>query len=327
MLKVAICGAGGLGRSHAMNFAQVPDAKVTLIFDVIPEAAQALAEKVGARPTANEADLWADDIDAVVITTPTAFHADYAIKAARAGKHVFCEKPMCREMAQGEEMLQAVADSGVTFMVGQVVRFFPPYARAHDLIQSGAIGDVGVAHTSRVSTMPGGAGGWFRDFRLSGGVTLDMTVHDFDWLLWTFGPAKRVYAVGAPGRMPALDYGLTTIRFESGVIAHCEGSWADLGRFRTSFDIAGSGGLLRHDSEQMATLTVQRRGAEKGLPDVQVPQSPAPRSPYLIEDEHFVHCALAGEQPAITGEEALAAVEVALAAIESIEAGGRVIEL
>lgn len=327
MLKVAICGAGGLGRNHATNFASIPDVEVAVVFDVVADAAAALAADVGARPTTDEADLWADEIDAVVITTPTPFHADYTIKAARAGKHIFCEKPMCRWRDQGEEMLAAVEEAGVTFMVGHVLRFFPEYIRARELIQSGAIGTVGVARTSRINTLPGGPRSWFCNYEMSGGVTLDMTIHDFDWLLWTFGPAQRVYSVGVPDRMPTLDYGLTTIRFQNGVIAHAEGSWADLGQFRTSFDIAGSNGLLRHDSTQMATLTVQRRGVEEGVAAVQVPESPAAKSPYLLEDEHFVECVRTGAQPAISGAEALAAVELALAALRSNEAGGKVVEL
>ncbi len=327
MLTVAICGAGGLGRNHAENYAAMPDVTVALVFDVVADAAAALADDVGARPTTDEADLWADDIDAVVIATPTPFHADYTIKAARAGKHIFCEKPMCRTMEQGEAMLEAVAAAGVTFMVGHVLRFFPEYIRARELIRSGAIGTVGVARTSRINTLPGGPDSWFCNYELSGGVTLDMTIHDFDWLLWTLGPARRVYSVGVPERMPPLDYGLTTIRFESGAIAHCEGSWADLGQFRTSFDIAGSDGLIRHDSTQMATLQTQIRGGAEGLAAVQVPESPAAKSPYMLEDEHFAACVAEGRQPAISGEEALAAVEVALAALASNEAGGKVVEL
>ncbi|MGI5818054.1 MAG: Gfo/Idh/MocA family protein [Armatimonadota bacterium] len=327
MLKVAICGAGGLGTRHAENFRAIPETEVTLVYDVVEDAAAELAGKVGARVASEEAEVFGDDVDVLVVATPTPVHAYYTVKAAEAGKHVFCEKPMCRTVEQGEEMLEAVRDAGITFMVGHVVRFFPQYARANALIAAGEIGEVGVARTSRINTMPTGRDRWFQDYALSGGVTLDMTIHDFDWLLWTFGPAERVYSVGAPQKMPLLDYGLTTIRFESGAIAHAEGSWADTGAFRTSFDVAGSDGLLRHDSTQMSTLTIQRRATEEGRAGVQVPSSPAVRSPYMIEDEHFVQCIISGEEPAITGDEALDAVELALAAMKSNESAGEVVEL
>lgn len=327
MLSVAICGAGGLGTRHAENFRAIPETEVTLVYDVVEDAAAALAEKVGARVASEEGELFGDDVDILVVTTPTPFHSYYTVRAAEAGRHVFCEKPMCRTLEQGEEMLEAVHASGITFMVGHVLRWFPQYARAHALITAGEIGTVGVARTSRINTMPTGRDNWFQDYALSGGVTLDMTIHDFDWLLWTFGPVERVYSLGAQQHIPLLDYGLTTIRFESGAIAHAEGSWADTGAFRTSFDIAGSGGLLRHDSTQMSTLTIQRRAGEEGRAAVQVPSSPAVKSPYMLEDEHFVQCVITGEEPAVTADEALDAVELALAVLRSNEAAGEVIEL
>jgi UDP-N-acetylglucosamine 3-dehydrogenase len=327
MLRVAICGAGGLGSSHADNFQQIPETEVTLVYDVVGGAASALAEAVGAEATTRESDLYADEIDVVCVTTPTPFHSQYAVAAAEAGKHVFCEKPLARTAEQGRQALEAVEKAGVTMMVGHVLRFFPEYVRARELVHSGAVGEVGMVRTTRINTLPGSEHGWFANYEMSGGVTLDMVIHDLDWLLWTFGPAERVYAVGVPDHMPPLDYSLTTIRFESGVIAHVEGSWADLGIFRTDFEIAGSGGLIKHDSTQMATLTMQTRGAQEGLAEVQVPESPAYKSPYLLEDEHFVRCLLEGEQPEITPQDAQASLELALAACESIEAGGKVVEL
>ncbi len=326
MLKVAICGAGGLGASHADNFQHIPETEVALVYDVIEEAADALAETVGAAATTDETKLYADDIDLICVTTPTPFHAQYVIEAAEAGKHILCEKPMARTVEQGRKVLEAVEKAGVTMMVGHVVRFFPEYAAARDLVQSGAIGEVGMVRTTRINTLPGPEGSWFHNYEMSGGVTFDMVIHDFDWLLWTFGPAERVYAVGVPDHMPPLDYSLTTIRFESGAIAHAEGSWADLGLFRTEFEIAGSGGLIKHDSTGMATLTVQKREQQAGLAAVQVPESPG-KSPYLIEDEHLVQCILEGKQPDITPQDAQDAVALAAAACESIEAGGKVVNL
>lgn len=327
MLKVAITGAGGLGSRHAANFAQIPDTEVALVHDVDLARARDLAYRHGAAATTDAKALVGDDIDVVVVATPTPVHADYVIMGAQAGKHVFTEKPMARTMEQGRAMLDAVAAAGVKFMVGHVVRWFPAYAQAHAIIRSGGIGEVAVARTARINSHPSGTNGWFEDYSQSGGVTLDMTIHDLDWLLWTFGPAERVYAVGCPERMPLLDYGLVTIRFTNGVIGHAEGSWADLGAFRTNFDIAGSGGLLRHDSTGNATLTVQKRAAAEARQGTQVPQSPGHVSPYLLEDQHFVDCILNDAQPMVTGAEALAALELGLAALQSIEAGGEVVEL
>lgn len=327
MLRVAITGAGGLGARHADNYANIPDTRVALIHDTDEDRARALAERVGAEATSDAGALVGDDVDVVVVCTPTPAHSDYVIMAAQAGKHVFTEKPMARTMEEGRAMLAAVAETGVTFMVGHVVRWFPPYANARAMIQSGDIGEVAVVRVSRINSQPTGVDGWFADYAQSGGVLLDMAIHDIDWLLWTFGPAERVYGVGCPDRMPLLDYALVTIRFRSGVIAHVEGSWADLGQFRTSFDIAGSGGLLRYDSRDNATLTVQKREAASGPVGTQGSRTLGPVSPLLLEDRHFVECILTGSDPMVSGEDALAAIEVALAGLESIVSGGEVVEL
>lgn len=327
MLRVAITGAGGLGARHADNFANIPDTRVTLIHDCDEARARDLADRVGADATTDDAALVGDDIDMVVVCTPTPSHADYVIMAAQAGKHVFTEKPMARTMEQGRAMLDAVAEADMTFMVGHVVRWFPQYANARASIQSGEIGEVAVARTSRVSRQPTGADGWFADYAQSGGVLLDMAIHDIDWLLWTLGPAERVYGVGCPDLMPLLDYALVTIRFRSGAIAHVEGSWADLGQFRTSFDIAGSGGLLRYDSTDNNTLVIQKRETDDGPVGTQGSRSLGLASPHLLEDRHFVECILTGAEPMVSGEEALAATEVALAGLQSIVSGGEVVEL
>ena len=138
MLTVAICGAGGLGRNHAENYAAIPGAEVALVFDVVAEAAAALAEDIGARATTDEADLWADGIDAVVITTPTPFHADYTIKAARAGKHLFLEKAMATTLDDARAVRDAVGESGVRSVVSFVLRWNPLFETAKALIADDA---------------------------------------------------------------------------------------------------------------------------------------------------------------------------------------------
>lgn len=321
MLKLALAGAGTLGGDHARNFASIEGCEIAVVYDVVAPSAEALAAEVGAEVAQAEDRLYADDIDVVVITTPTPFHADYCVKAARAGKSIFCEKPLARTLEQGEAILEAVRDAGVTMMVGHVLRWFEPYAKARDLIRRGAVGDVGMVRLTRINTMPGGAGSWFSKYDWSGGVILDMSIHDLDWVLWTLGPVKRVYAQGLYERMPVMDYALMSLRMESGAIVHVEGSWADLGLFRTSFEVAGSGGLIEHDSTRNVTLTVQSREAAADVADVQRPTSPAPKSPYLVEDEHFIHCVQTGATPMVTPEDAFEAMRLGLVCCQSAESG------
>jgi predicted dehydrogenase len=321
MLTIGLAGAGTLGRDHARNFSTMEGCQVKVVFDVVQESAERLANEVGAEVAQDEARLYADDIDIVVVTTPTPHHADYCMKAARAGKHIFCEKPLARTLEQGEAIVEAVRDAGVTMMVGHVLRWFEPYAKARELIQGGAVGEVGMVRLTRINTMPGGVGSWFSNYDWSGGVILDMSIHDLDWVLWALGPVKRVYAKGLYKRMPVMDYALMTLRTTSGAIVHVEGSWADLGMFRTSFEVAGSGGLIEHDSTRTVTLTVQSREAAASVDAVQRPSSPAPKSPYLLEDEHFIECVRSGTTPMVTVEEAFEAMRLGLMCCHSAETG------
>jgi UDP-N-acetylglucosamine 3-dehydrogenase len=326
MVRIALAGAGNLGRDHAYNFASLPGCQVAVVYDVVRPNAERLAQELGAEVADSEDRLYADDIDVVVVTTPTPFHADYCIKAAKAGKHIFCEKPLARTRAQGEAVLEAVRTAGVTMMVGHVLRWFEPYVTVRNLVRQGAIGEVGVIRLSRINTLPGGPGSWFTRYDWSGGVILDMSIHDLDWLLWTFGPVEQVYARSLYHRLPVMDYALINLRLRSGALAHIEGSWADLGLFRTSLEIAGSGGLIEHDSTRTVTLTVQSRSGAAEIAAVQRPSSPAPKSPYLLEDEHFLACVRGQQTSLVTLEEAFEAMCLALACCESAETG-RVVKL
>ncbi len=320
MLSIALVGAGTMGRMHAGNFNRIDGCRVTNVYDEVTEAAEAAAAQLGAEAVTDPEGVLAEDVDIVAIACPTPAHADYCCMAAQAGKQIFCEKPLARSLEQGERIVNAVRETGVCMMVGHVVRFFPEYAAATTEVHSGALGKVGMVRTSRINTLPGGPGSWFRDYEMSGGVTLDMIVHDFDWLLWTFGQATTVCSRSLHQRLPRLDYSLTSVRFAGGAVAHVEGSWADVGTFRTSFEIAGSNGLIEHDSTGNSTLVVQRRASQDGPAATQVPSSPS-RSPYLIEAEAFIDAVTNATPPPVTVEDAFAALELALAACRSAETG------
>jgi predicted dehydrogenase len=321
MLQIALVGASTMGGQHAANFNQIDGCRLAKVYDTRPENAEALADEYGAEAVEDVEEVYADDIDIVAITCPTPFHVEYCTAAAEASKHIFCEKPLARTLEQGRQILDAVSEAGVKTMVGHVVRFFPEYRQARERVKSGDLGDIGMVRVSRINSMPAGAGGWFSDYELSGGVTLDMSIHDLDWLLWTFGPVESVCSRGLYKQMPTMDYALTQIRFQSGAIGHCEGSWADLGAFRTSFEVAGSNGLVRHDSTENVTLTVQKRTQQEGLADVQVPSAPSACSPYLVQDRSFIEAILNDEDPPVSVEDAYEALQLALAACESAETG------
>jgi len=317
MINVAVIGTGGLGSRHAINFAQIAGCRVKRVYDLVTENAENCAEPLGAEVASDFDQCLTDDIDAVVVVTPTDVHAEYCIKAAQAGKHIFCEKPMTRTLDEADQVLETVEAAGVKMMVAHVLRFFPEYQTARQMVQEGQLGDVGMIRMARVNLMPGG---WFGDLQRSGGVILDMIIHDFDWLLWTLGPPERIYAQGLYEQLPVLDYALCTFRFSQGTIAFVEGSWADTTGFRTSFEITGSGGLLAHDSIESATLIAQRRGGD-GNERAYLPMTPTAKSPYQIEEELFIAAIEDDIEPPVTAQDGREAVRLALAVLESAQTG------
>ncbi|OFX13968.1 MAG: dehydrogenase, partial [Armatimonadetes bacterium RBG_16_58_9] len=249
-------------------------------------------------------------------------HLDNIKAAARAGKHVCSEKPLARTIGQAQEAVRVCEEAGVVLFVAHVLRWFPEFKHLRDLVASGAIGDPVIARTSRGGTFPRGSDYWFSDMKASGGVVHDLIVHDFDWLRWCFGKVKRVYARGLyEKKMRFLDYALVTLRFESGVIAHVEGTWARPSGFVTDVEIAGTEGLLRFSNRESAPLVIERKSSDAQAPAVAVPSSPTAVNPYYLELDHFITCLEQGSVPDVTGQDGLEAVRIAESALRSISSG------
>lgn len=334
-LRVGVVGAGGMGGTHARHWARLPGARVVAIADLQTHKAEALAGKIGSDiktyPTV-EALLADGGVDVVSVCVPTDQHLPVATAVLKAGIHTFCEKPLALSVADCDALIAArnAAPNGALLSVGQVVRFFPEYANAKRQIDNGALGAPASARVRRGGGFPHTDTDWFADPSRSGGIIFDLMVHDLDWLLWCFGPVKRVYARALTERLADktldhLDYALITLRHVNGVISHAEGTWSDPGGFTTSFEIAGDGGLLTHNSRDAAPLTksIRADGTGRGAPGVAVPSSPlAPNDdPYYKEIAAFARSIRAGAPLAVTAEEARSAVAVAAAARLSAKTG------
>jgi UDP-N-acetylglucosamine 3-dehydrogenase len=318
-MRVGLVGAGFMGGVHLNAYAGIPEAEVVGVADARAEAAVAGAEMVGARPYASYEDLIAaEDVEVVDVCLPTAFHRDLAVRAAGEGRHVILEKPIARTIEDAQEILDAFSGDGPRLFVGHVVRFFPEYAGVKEKIDAGDLGTIGVVRTSRRSPFLLGWNDWYADWRVSGGVLLDLVIHDFDFLRWALGEVERVYARGMLGReYNRLDYVLATLRFESGAIAHVEGHWGYPGPFNYSIEVAGSRALLTADSTEQATLELIRETAAPG----EVPDLASGENPYEKELEHFVHCIATGEESIVEGRDAYEALRIGLAATESVLTG------
>ena len=328
MKRVGIVGAGLIGNWHASRWKQLP-VELAGYYDRIADRAEATAQEYGGRAFAS-LDEFLEAVDVVDVCTPTYEHKEPVLAAAQAGKDIVCEKPLARHVADAEAMIAACRSAGVRLFVAQVVRFFPEFVQAKAVLDGGALGKPGVVRTIRGGNYPRPET-WYGDFERSGGVILDLAIHDIDYLRWCFGDVQRVFARGLSfAGIKATDHALITLRFANGVIGHVEGSWAfPAGIFRTFLEVAGDQGLLHFDSLETSPLTVslhQDAAAAEGA--ITIPGSPlAPADDaYYRELEHFLHCLDSGEDFRVSPQDALEALRVALAAIES-ERSGRPVEL
>ena len=315
-MRIGLVGAGFMGGVHLDAYADMPDVEVVGVADARRESAGAGAELAGARPYASYEDLVAaEDVEVVDICLPTAFHKDLALRAAREGRHVILEKPIARTIEDAREILGAFSGGGPRLFVGHVVRFFPEYVGIKEKIDAGELGTIGVVRTSRRSPFLTGWNDWYADWRQSGGVLVDLLIHDFDFLRWALGEVERVYARGILGReYNRLDYALATLRFENGAIAHVEGHWGYPGPFNYAIEVAGSRALLTADSTEPATLELI--GGQAEAPDL------APgTSAYEVQLAHFIRCISTGEEPIVRARDAFEALRISLAATESVMKG------
>jgi predicted dehydrogenase len=315
-VRIGLVGAGFMGGVHLNAYANIPEAEVVGVADVGSESAVAGAKLARARSYASYDELVAaEDVEVVDICLPTAFHRELALRAAAEGRHVILEKPIARTIEDARQILDAFSGEGPRLFVGHVVRFFPEYVGIKEKIDAGELGTIGVVRTSRRSPFLMGWNDWYADWRISGGVLVDLLIHDFDFLRWALGDVERIYARGVLGReYNRLDYALVTLRFQGGAIAHIEGHWGYPGPFNYSIEVAGSRALLTADSTEPATLEL--RGGQAGVPDLA-----SGKSPYEIELAHFIRCLVTGEEPVVKPSDAYEALRISLAATESVVEG------
>lgn len=323
MKRIGILGTGAIARWHARCWQRMPGVELTSHFDVVVDAAEGFARDYGGQAYTN-LDAFLDSVDLVDICTPGTIHKENVLACAAAGKPMVCEKPLARHVRDCQEMIEACEAAGVALFVAHVVRFFPQYAGAKAAIDRGEIGTPGVIRTVRNGTFPGGSRNtYYGDFAQSGGVILDVAIHDIDYQRWVCGEVERVFARGLTfAGVPECDHTLITLRFQSGAVGHIESSWAHPpGQFRTRLEIAGDGGLIEWDSTDRQAMSIALRG-EDGQVTRQSASPTAPDDdPYYRELAHFVDHVENGTPLRVTPHDALMAVKVSLAAIESVRTG------
>lgn len=312
-----------MGTLHAAGWKATP-AALAGVYSLDAGMVQAVIGQHGGRAYPS-LDALIADVDVVDICAPTHVHHEIALKAAAAGKHVVCEKPLARTVSQAEEMIAAFAHAGVQLLVAHVVRYFPQYAQAKALVDGGEVGDVAVVRLTRASFRPKReVDNWFMDTAKSGGMLLDLMLHDFDYAHWIAGEVESVFAKNVSSTRPDApgDYALAILRHTSGAISNLEGAWAyPPPLFRTSLQIAGSHGLIDHpvDSAVPLRVTVMQEGSE--TPDIAVPASPLLEPPYTTQLKEFYDALADGATPRVSAHDGLMALRLAFAAIRSAETG------
>jgi len=319
-MKVAVAGCGTMGKLYAEHIAQIGNVELAGFYARPSQTALDAAERFGTRLYTRYEELLAvKDIDVVCITLPTYLHRSYAVQAAESGKHVICEKPMALDLSDAEAMMQASEKYGTKLLVGHVLRFCAEYRNLHDQVKNGNVGKVGVGHARRASLHPP-EGSWFKDEALSGGVLFDLMIHDIDFMRWTLGEVRSVYA--SLRKAPGMEYANATLRFVNNAIVNIEAHWGYPGPFLAEVELAGRSGILRSNNQSACSLTIRNKASrELEAEGVHIPLFLQRNDPFLLELEHFFHCIRTGEEPIVTALDGLHAVRITLAAARSVRTG------
>lgn len=320
MERIGILGRGFMATVHALRYAEIDGVEVAAVASPSGPTSFAAEYTEGAAVYDDALEMYdSESLDAVDVCTPTHTHRDLVVPALERELDVLCEKPLERTMADAQAIADAAANADATVMPGHTIRFFPEYAKARERVRAGDVGLPGNVRTFRQSPFKEKAD-WFGDDEKSGGVLLDLAIHDFDFLRWAIGDIDRVFA--RRRRWDAHEFALTTVRFEDDAVAHVDARWPrrpDL-PFATRFEIAGDEGLLEFDSEDVNPIAVASTKASAD-PDRDPIDEPLERDPYLRELEAFVDCVRTGGEPPISIDDGIETLRVALAALESAERG------
>lgn len=267
MLKIGLLGCGRIGQVHARSISQIESAKVTAVADAFKDPADALASKTGAEVLAPEALIASPEVDAVVIGTPTDTHFDLIHAAAKAGKAIFCEKPVDLSADRIRACRDAVQSSGVQFMTAFNRRFDPNFANLRARITQGEIGDVEIVTIlSRDPSPPP-----VSYIKSSGGIFRDMMIHDLDMARFLLGEeVVDIYAVGAALVDPEVaaagdvDTAAVTLTTGSGKICQISNSRRATYGYDQRIEVHGSKGMLRAENTLENTVEIAtERGFQK----------------------------------------------------------------
>ena len=323
-LRIGVIGVGRIGRMHAELIAhQVPGAALGAVYDAHEPAARGVAAELGVPAVASAQEILDGDLDAVAICSSSDTHVDLLVAAADAGKAVFCEKPVSLDLAEVDRALGAIDAAGVPFQIGFNRRFDPAHASVREAVVSGA---VGAPHLVRISS---------RDpepppldyVKSSGGLFLDMMIHDFDMARFVTGTeVVEVFARGALRIEPSfaqagdIDTALVTLVHQDGCLTAIDNSRRAAYGYDQRVEVFGSDGMALSENPRAYTGAVVTADGERRPPN---PYFFLERylPSYVREWQAFVEAVKTGTTPPLSTGDARAPLVIGLAALRSLREG------
>lgn len=321
-LNVALIGAGRIGRAHGERLASLAGCNLTLVVDGDEQRARAVAEVSGARAGVHADEAFDDPaVDAVVIATPMASHADLALAAATAGKPFFIEKPLAHDLASGHKVVEAVELAGISALVGFQRRFDPPYSEAKRRIDAGELGNLeGFRAVGRDPYPPP-----LEYLLTSGDLLVDMGIHDLDSARFLVGEVAEVQAIGGSLAVPELtehglfDTAVAILKFENGAVGTLEVALRTAYGYEIRAEVLGERGRLHVEVDRRPDLLYyderggnfdRPRGFEERFADA-----------YRLELEYFLACVRSEEAMMPDPLDAWKSLRLAFAAQHSLMTG------
>ncbi len=332
MLNVGIVGFGFMGRMHCRCWKARGDARVAAVCDANPDIVADSKKAVGNIAGAEAVDfsgmgvyqdlgamLAKEKLDAVSITLPTFVHADTAVQALGAGVHVLCEKPMALASADCGRMIAAARKSGKVLQIGHCVRFWPEYAAAKEIVDEGKYGRIVAASLRRLASPPlWSQDNWLLNEERSGGVALDLHIHDTDYVQYLLGLPKAVSSFGSRLASGLLAHVVTRYDYGDGPPVAAEGGWAMAPAFgfEMSFNLVLERATVVYDCTRQPAFRVCPNQGAAFTPSLKEGDG------YVRQIDHFAR-SVRGEPvpPVITLEQSRDSVRLVEAEMESIRSG------
>lgn len=328
---MGIVGAGFMAHTHAKAYGLIPGSKVVGVADIEHDRADSLAGEIGCRAYYSLEQLLKEaDVDAVDLTLPTYLHSQAAVPAAESGKHVICEKPMALTLKQADDMIRAAKRNHVELMIAHVIRFWPEWAYLAEKVKEKEFGRIKALRCLRLSSEPQwGWKRWTLDVSKAGGATIDLHIHDTDFITHLLGRPKAVMSTGW------IDHIQTSYDYDKKAVALAIGGWFPLQGFPflMSYECFLEDATLTYYSDRKPALTVFQRSRDPYNPDLESTGAESGVATgniselggYYQELRYFIDCLERGAKPdRIRPEEARQSLEICLAEVKSMKTSRKV---